>query len=156
MIDRNSRSDQVSEEDAAWIYQSFGTFNRLAGDSVAFRLALEAAIDWRYTKEPRIAIGRIWTGIEALLGINSELVYRISSLCASLLEQRGASRKARFHAVKRLYGLRSRAVHGERLNQGQPESAMNDSYILLRELLVLTIERGKVLTVDDLDDALFG
>ena len=156
LIDSNSRNDQVSDEDTGWIYKSFGTFNRLASESEAFRLALEAAIDWRYTKEPRIAIGRIWAGIEALFGISSELVYRISSLCASLLEQRGAPRKARFHAVKRLYGLRSKAVHGERLSQGQLESAMNDSYMLLRELLVLTIERGSVLTGNDLDDALFG
>jgi hypothetical protein len=156
LIDSNSRSDQVSDEDAAWIYRSFGTFNRLASENEAFRLALEAAIDWRYTKEPRIAIGRIWAGIEALFGISSELVYRISSLCASLLEQRGAPRKTRFQAVKRLYGLRSKAVHGERLSPDQLASAMNDSYAVLRELLVLTIERGSVLTGNDLDDALFG
>ncbi len=156
LIDSNSRNDQVSDEDTGWIYKSFGTFNRLASESEAFRLALEAAIDWRYTKEPRIAIGRIWAGIEALFGISSELVYRISSLCASLLEQRGAPRKARFHTVKGLYGLRSKAVHGDRLSQGQLESAMNDSYMILRELLVLTIERGSVLTGNDLDDALFG
>jgi hypothetical protein len=156
LVDRSSRNDEVSNEDAAWIHKSFGTFNRLASESDAFRLALEAAIDWRYTKEERIAIGRIWAGIEALFGISSELVYRISSLCASLLEPRGARRKARFQAVKRLYGLRSKAVHGEKLIQDQLVSARNDSYTLLRELLVLSIERGRVLTGDDLDDALFG
>lgn len=154
-VDRKSRSDEVSDEDAAWIYKGFGTFNRLASESEAFRLALEAAIDWRYAKEPRIAVGRIWAGIEALFGISSELVYRISSLCASLLEERGAPRKARFQAVKRLYGLRSKAVHGEQLSPERLVSAMNDSYVLLRDLLVLTIERGSVLTSDDLDDALF-
>ena len=119
LVDRDSRNDEVSAKDAAWIYRSFGTFNRLASESDAFRLALEAAIDWRYTKEERVAIGRIWAGIEALFGISSELVYRISSLCASLLEQRGARRKSRFQAVKRLYGMRSKAVHGERLNHDQ-------------------------------------
>jgi len=155
LVDRDSRNDEVSAQDVAWIAKSFGTFNRLAAESDAFRLALEAAIDWRYTKEERIAIGRIWAGIEALFGISSELVYRISSLCASLLEQRGAGRKARFQAVKRLYGLRSKAVHGEKLNQDQLVAAMSDSYTLLRELLVLSIERGRVLSSDDLDDALF-
>jgi len=156
LVDRGLRNDEVCDEDVAWVFKNFGTFNRLASESDAFRLALEAAVDWRYTKEERIAIGRIWAGIEALFGISSELVYRISSLCASLLEQRGARGKARFQAVKRLYGLRSKAVHGEKLNQDQLVAAMSDSYTLLRELLVLTIERGRVLTSDDLDDALFG
>lgn len=156
LIDRDARTDPVSRDDAAWIFAHFGTFNRLASESEAFRLALEAAIDWRYAKEPRLAVGRIWSGIEAVFGITSELVYRISSLCASLLEDRGQPRKARFQAVKRLYGLRSKAVHGESLSKEQLVSAMNDSYRLLRELLLLTIEKGHVLGVEDFDDALFG
>jgi hypothetical protein len=156
LIDKNARTDSVSPDDAAWISENFGTFNRLASESEAFRLALEAAIDWRYAKEPRLAVGRIWSGIEAVFGITSELVYRISGLCASLLEPRGQPRKARFQAVKKLYGLRSKAVHGEALLQEQLVSAMNDSYRLLRELLLLTIEKGHVLGADDFDDALFG
>jgi hypothetical protein len=156
LIDRDSRNGSVTEEDATWIHTHFNTFNQLAGESEAFRLALEAAIDWRYSKEPRLAVGRLWSRIEAVFGISSELVYRISILCASLLEERGERRKARFQAVKKLYGLRSKAVHGEALKQEQLVSAMSDSYRLLRELLLLTIEKGRVLTADDFDDALFG
>lgn len=156
LIDQAARTDPVSSEDVAWIFAHFGTFNRLASESEAFRLALEAAIDWRYAKEPRLAVGRIWSGIEAVFGISSELIYRISSLCASLLEERGQRRKARFQTVKRTYGLRSKAVHGEVLSQEQLVSAMNDSYSLLRDLLLLTIDRGHVLDADDFDDALFG
>ncbi len=156
LIDKDARTDPVSPDDAAWTFSHFGTFNRLASESEAFRLALEAAIDWRYAKEPRLAVGRIWSGIEAVFGVTSELVYRISSLCASLLEERGQPRKARFQAVKKLYNLRSKAVHGEPLPEEQLVSAMNDSSRLLRELLLLTIEKGHVLRVDDFDDALFG
>jgi hypothetical protein len=156
LINEDSRTDPVSSDDAAWIGAHFGTFNRLASESEAFRLALEAAIDWRYAKEPRLAVGRIWSGIEAVFGISSELVYRIASLCASLLEPRGQPRKARFQAVKKLYGLRSKAVHGEPLSEGQLVFAMNDSFGLLRELLLLTIQKGRVLRAEDFDDALFG
>ncbi len=156
LIDQDARTDPASSDDAAWVFAHFGTFNRLASDSEAFRLALEAAMDWRYAKEPRLAVGRIWSGIEAVFGITSELVYRISSLCASLLEERGERRKLRFQAVKRLYSLRSKAVHGEVLSQEQLVSAMNDSYRLLRDLLLLTIVKGHVLGADDFDDALFG
>ena len=141
--------------DATWIATHFGTFNRLASKSEPFRLALEAAIDWRYAKDPRLAVGRIWSGIEAVFGISSELVYRVSILCASLLEERGGPRKARFQAVKKLYGLRSKAVHGEPLAEEQLVSSMNDSHRLLRELLLLTIKKGHVLGAKDFDDALF-
>lgn len=156
LVDSGARIDPVSSDDADWIAAHFETFNRLASKSEPFRLALEAATDWRFAKEPRLAVSRIWSGIEALFGISSELVYRISILCASLLEERGEPRKAKFQAVKRLYGLRSKAVHGEPLPQEQLVAAMNDSLRLLRELLLLTIERGHVFGAEDFDDALFG
>ena len=156
LVDGDARTDSVSSDDAAWSAKHFETFNRLASKSEPFRLALEAAIDWRFAKEPRLAVGRLWSGIEAVFGVTSELVYRISILCASLLEERGKPRKARFEAVKKLYSLRSKAVHGEPLPQERLVSAMNDSNRLLRELLLLTIERGHVLGPEDFADALFG
>lgn len=156
LVDADARNDPLSADDAAWVANHFESFNRLASKSEPFRLALEAAIDWRFAKEPRLAVGRLWSGIEAVFGVTSELVYRISILCASLLEERGKPRKARFEAVKRLYGLRSKAVHGEPLPQAQLVSAMNDSNKLLRELLLLTIKKGHVLGPEDFDDALFG
>lgn len=156
LSDRDSRTDSIELDDAAWIGEHLEIFNQLANNSDSFRLALEAAIDWRYSKEPRLAVGRIWSGIEAIFGINSELVYRISILSACLLEERGEARKLRFQTVKKLYGLRSKAVHGEFLTQDRLMSAMSESHRLLRELLLLTIEKGRVLNGDDFEDALFG
>lgn len=57
-----------------------------------FRFALEAAVDWRYAKGPRAAVARIWAGVESLLGISSELVYRVSLTAASVVALRGAER----------------------------------------------------------------
>jgi hypothetical protein len=156
LSDGEARTDSVVPADATWIGEHFETFNQLASKSEPFRLALEAAIDWRYSKDPRLAVGRIWSGIEAIFGISSELVYRISILSASLLEERGEARKSRFQAVKKLYSLRSKAIHGEALSQDRLMSAMSESHRLLRELLLLTIERGRVLNGDDFEDALFG
>ena len=155
LVDADARDDQVSADDAAWVATHFETFNRLARESERFRLALESAIDWRFAKEPRLAVGRLWSGIEAVFGVTCEVVYRISILCASLLEKRGIPRKTRFEAVKKLYSLRSKAVHGEPLSQDQLVSAMNGSNRLLRQLLLLTIEKGHVLGGEDFDDALF-
>lgn len=156
LLDRETRTDAVSETDAAWIAEHFAVFNRLASDDEAFRLALESTIDWRYAKEPRLAVGRIWGGIEAIFGIKSELVYRVSALCAALLEERGQARIDRFKATKALYSLRSKAVHGAPLTDEQVASAVNDSFRLLRELLLLTIEKGRSLTEADFEQALLG
>ncbi len=156
LINRDARTDAVGVDDAAWIEAHFQTFNRLASEDEAFRLALESAIDWRYAKEPRVAVGRIWSGIEAVFGIKAELVYRVSGLCASLLEGRGRARIDRFRTTKALYGLRSKAVHGAPLSEEQLALAVNDSYGLLRDLLLLSVERGHTLRDRDFDEALFG
>ncbi|MFQ5916066.1 MAG: hypothetical protein ACE5JS_23070 [Nitrospinota bacterium] len=155
LVDQNPRTDPINEEDIEWVYQHFTTFDRLAANSEVFRFALEAAIDWRYAKDVRAAIARLWSGIEAIFGVTSELVYRISLLSASLLEPRGEKRKAKFEAIKKLYGIRSKAVHGESLSEEILSFAMNDSSRLLRDLLLLTIEKGHVLGLDDFDEAIF-
>jgi hypothetical protein len=154
-FDAGCRNDAPNEVDAEWIRNRFDTFNRLASDNEAFRFALEAAIDWRFAKEPRSAVARLWGGIEALFGISSELVYRISLYSACLLAERGELRKRKFEEVKRLYGLRSKVVHGEKLAEEKISQAMSDSFHLLRDLLLIAVERGKPITAADVDDAIF-
>ena len=124
----NIRDDPVTEEDAEWIKENFNTFNELAADGGQFWFALEAAIYWRYSKDPRAAIARLWSGIEALFGISSELVYRISLLSASLLHPRGINRVNEFNEVKKLYKLRSKAVHGSYLSDKELSKTIGMSH----------------------------
>lgn len=153
--DFSCRNDAPTAEDSAWIQQHFDIFNRLACDNEPFRFALEAANDWRFAKEPRSAVARVWGGIEALFGISSELVYRISLFSACLLAERGEARKRKFDEVKRLYGLRSKVVHGEKLAEDKIFQALSDSFHLLRDLILVAVERGKPITATDIDDAIF-
>ena len=155
VTNKNVRTGGVSVEDAAWIQEHFDVFNKLAAENQAFRFALEAAIDWRFAKDARSAVARIWSGIEAIFGVTSELVYRISLLSACLLTERGDTRKAKFDEVKKLYGLRSKAVHGEQLPEDKVALALNDSYQLLADLLLLSINKGHVLGKRDFDEAVF-
>jgi hypothetical protein len=154
-VDAGCRTDAPNQADAEWIRKHYDTFNWLASDNEPFRFALEAAIDWRFAKEPRSAVGRLWGGIEALFGINSELVYRISLYSACLLAPRGETRKQRFDEVKRLYGLRSKVVHGEPLADAKIAQAMSDSFHLLRDLLLVAVENGRPIAATDIDDAIF-
>lgn len=156
LTNKDARTGQVSVEDAIWIHEHFDVFNNLAAQSQSFRFALEAAIDWRFAKDARSAVARLWSGIEAIFGITSELVYRISLLSACLLAERGDTRKVKFEEVKKLYGLRSKVVHGEQLTDEKVASALNDSYHLLAGLLLLSINKGHVLDQEDFDQAVFG
>jgi len=156
LTNKDARADDVTAEDADWIHEHFDVFNNLAAQSQPFRFALEAAIDWRFAKDARSAVARLWSGIEAIFGITSELVYRISLLSACLLAQRGDQRRAKFEEVKKLYGLRSKVVHGEQLTDEKIASALNDSYQLLADLLLLSINKGHVLCQEDFDQVVFG
>ena len=157
LANMDARTDEVSVEDATWIREHFDVFNTLAADSQPFRFALEAAIDCRFAKDARSAVARLWSGIEAIFGITSELVYRLSLLSACLLAERGEARRIKFEAVKKLYGLRSKVVHGEQLSdEKKSQLRLNDSYHLLADLLVLSIEKEHVLGQTCLDQAVFG
>lgn len=145
----------MTEDDAKWLHGHYGAMNQMCSDSERFRLALSAAVDCRYATDERSAIARQWSGIEAILGISSELVYRISLTAASLLEDRGPERLARSRAIKKLYHLRSKAVHGDSLSAEQLRTGLFKSYALLRELLLLQINRGSVFTKQDFDEAIY-
>lgn len=155
LVDNGCRMDAVTAEDVEWVGKHFDSFNRLASDSESFNFALEAAIDWRFAKDTRSAVARLWGGIEALFGINSELVYRISLYSACLLAARGDTRKQKFEEVRKLYGLRSKVVHGEKLSNDKIAEAMSDSFHLLRDLLLLAVDNGRPITAADIDKAIF-
>ena len=149
------RKNFLNQEDIDWISNNYETFNKFAAESKNFRLALESAIDWRYLNNSRMAIASLWAGIEAVIGISSELNHRISLYCSSLLTERGQARKEFFDKVKKLYIMRSKAVHGDSLEEGVLVGAMQDSYELLNKLLLLSIEKGHILGQDDFDHAVF-
>ena len=51
--------------------------------------------------------------------------------------------------------MRSKAVHGAQLTDERIALALNDSYHLLADLLLLSIDTGHVLVQEDFDKAVF-
>ena len=145
----------LAHEDAAWIRKHFDCFNALAASSERFRFALDAANDFRYSKDARTAISRLWAGIESLFGISSELVYRASLMAASVLYPRGIQRREYFHHVKKLYAIRSKAVHGDKVSDDRLTDGLNDSFCLLRDLLLAFAVHGKEYSEEDYETAIF-
>jgi hypothetical protein len=146
---------ELSLTDANWVAEHFEKFNRLAAESAAFRFSLEAAVDWRFSKDVRAAISRVWAGIESVLELKMETVYRLSTIVASLFAPRGPERIQKFKATKKLYDTRSKAVHGGTLKPETLADALDESFSILSGLLLLCIEKGKVLDNDDFEKALF-
>ncbi len=143
----------ISEQDADWINSNFERFNVLASKSDSFRFALSAAVEWQYSTEPRAAVARLWSGIEALFGIESELIYRISLVISCLLEPRGTTRRERFAKIRKLYGVRSKAVHGAKLSEQEITEAMIETSEILNKLLLINLEKGRTFSADDLEEA---
>lgn len=155
LVHGDRRRDPVSQQDVAWITTHFDKFNTLSSESTQFLYALTAASDWRYSKDARAAIARLWSGVESLFDIKTELVYRLSISAASLLTSRGDARIEKFKAIKKLYGLRSKAVHGSPLTSQEVQTTMDESFHLLRELILATVVKGKIFSKEDIEKSLF-
>ena len=145
-----TRDTPFDSSEADWISTNFERFNQLAANEERFRFALEAAVDWRFARDRRSAVARLWAGIESVLGINSELVYRVSLASATVLAKRGADRVAACKRVKGTYAIRSKAVHGEPINDDRLQAGLLDSFEILRSLLLDAVERGAIRTEDDI------
>lgn len=150
LVPKDFKQRAFDAEDAAWIARHLDTFNELAAHSERFRFALEAAVDWRYSKDARAAIARLWAGIESLFGISSELVYRISLLAAVLLHPRGEARFRAYKRVRASYAVRSKAVHGEPISDEKLYAGMSEAFDILSSLLLNIIQRARVPTEEDL------
>jgi hypothetical protein len=152
---RSTDNEELGDADVEWIRAHFDKFNELASSSERFRFALEASNDWRYSKDARTAISRLWAGIECLFGISSELVFRLSLMAASILHPRGSQRRECFHRVKKLYGVRSKAVHGDDISEERLTKGLDSSFCLLRDLLLTFIIRGSAYSEEDYEQAIF-
>lgn len=149
LLPKQIKAGAFDVEAATWCQEHFEEFNHLAHGEERFRFALEAAIDWRYAKDPRAAIARIWAGIEALFGINSELVYRVSLFASTIMAERGAGRIEAYRLAKSIYGIRSKAVHGEPLPETKLTDGLHESFEILRTILLDSVERGCIRKEDD-------
>lgn len=151
LVERDRMLTAFTAADAAWVREHVETFNQLAAKSQPFRFALEAAVDWRIQRDQRAAVARLWSGIEALFGLKSELVFRLSLLVAAVLDERGDAREKRYKWTRKLYDQRSKAVHGSEMSADALRDAMNGSYTLLRALMLKVIERGAMFTDAEVD-----
>lgn len=139
----------LNDNDEAWIEQHFQTAKKLL-DKPKFQNAVHSLATYRWHSLPRARLALLWSGIEGLFDVDTELVFRLSLYIAKFLAPNKIDEtKTIFSKVKKLYTQRSSAVHGSKI-KGEVGDAVTDSAQLLRNLLKQCIIVGDLPKVDEL------
>lgn len=139
----------LKEDDCCWLETYFGCAQELL-DEHRFQNAVHCLATYHWHTLPRAQLALLWAGIEGLFGVDSEITFRVSLYAAKFLFPENLDQQREtFNAVKRLYGIRSKAVHGARM-KGEPRDSVNESVALLGRLVRACIERNQLPVLDDL------
>ena len=141
---------RLVEEDFHWAFRKAMILADLL-EVPRFRLAVDALTTHQHLLNSRMMAASIWAGIEALMGIDSELSFRLALSAASMLEPRGTARYERYRRIKKLYNVRSKAVHGEALEEAALLQNVIESRELLSQLICHMIEARKVFTKEEIE-----
>ena len=135
-------SYSLTDIDIEWIEKNFNQISAL--DDEAYNTALHCLSTYRWHTIPRARLAILWAGIEGLFKIDSEITFRISLYIAYFLEPDNQLKRRRiFNDVKKLYRIRSRAVHGGKVSIDTSD-AVDQSASLLLKLVRRCAEIGKM------------
>jgi hypothetical protein len=98
---------------------------------------------------PRAQLALLWSGIEGIFGVDHELSFRLSLYISRYLSpHRKEGQKKIFDDIKKLYSIRSKAVHGAKIKD--PKESINKSVNILRKLVVKCADNGKLPEINKL------
>jgi hypothetical protein len=124
----------LTDDDETWLNSYFETARQLLKNP-AFQTAVHSLASFHWHIDPRTQLALIWSGIESIFRIESELVFRISLYAARFLAPDDQLERTKiFGKVKNLYKHRSAAVHGSGIKDN-PQYAVRESSDLLRRLV---------------------
>lgn len=144
----------VAQCDLEWVRAYLSTWARLL-EVQRFRLAVECLTTHHHHGSLRMSAASLWSGFEALFGISTELRFRLATLAASYLEERGSPRLERYRTIKRHYDFRSKAVHGLPATEDELRDHVRLVRSLLAEVLCRMTEGGRALSAEDFEAQVF-
>ena len=147
------RGGFVSSGDLNWVVQRMKRTFELY-EEPGFRLGFDSLNEAPFQSTERMSVATSWAGIESLLGVEHELSYRIPMYLAVLLSDDPESRVAIRNQVKKLYGLRSKAVHGAGIKEAVLVKTAEESWVLLRDVLIYMIDSDNDLPTPETFDRL--
>lgn len=141
----------LTPEDEIWIASYYSNARALL-DNSSYETAVHSMATFRWHTVPRVQLAIIWSGIEALFDVSTELNFRISLYGALFLSDNDKkTTKKWFDDIKKLYGARSSAVHGGKI-KGDEKKLVMQSANLLNQLIRKCAEKN---TLPDIDTLLF-
>ncbi len=143
----------IKELDLVWVVENLAKFVEML-EVPRFRLAVDALTTHQHLVAPRMMVASLWSGIEALFGIQTELRFRLAITSASLLEPRGPKRIEQYRRIKRLYDGRSQAVHGGEIDEATLLNHVIEARSLLSRLICGMVDVGRVLSDGDFEQRL--
>lgn len=123
----------ISETDEEWISKNYDAAYALL-EKECYQTAVHAMASYRWHSVPRVQLAVIWSGIESLFNVNTEVSFRISLYIANFLSDDEMKAKRIFEQVRKMYSLRSSAVHGNKTKDNL-ENAVAESADLLNRIL---------------------
>jgi hypothetical protein len=138
----------LKEGQCEWLRTHFSSARALMGKE-SYRDAVHALSSYKWHSLPRAQLAMIWSGIEGLFGIDSEITFKLSLGIAKFLGDSAEEQRQIFQDTKTLYKARSKAVHGGKI-KGDVQSAITDSAALLKHLVLRAAERGQIPDVEQL------
>lgn len=139
----------LAEADCLWLEQFFPLAQNLLAEH-RFQNAVHCLATYHWHSLPRAQLALLWAGIEGLFAVDSEIAFRISLHSAKFLAPTDAVEQRRiFDGVRRLYGVRSKAVHGGKM-KGEPSESVDESVELLGRLVRACIEGNRLPVVSEL------
>lgn len=132
---------QLTIEDGEWIRSYYSAAYELLKKDT-FETAVHAMASYKWHSMPRVQLAILWSGIEALFEVSTEISFRISLYVANFLAGEdvvGAERI--FHKTKKLYASRSAAVHGGKI-KGDLHDLVEESAMLLNRIIRRCAELG--------------
>lgn len=145
----NNQTHTLTHEECSWITENISTAKKLL-ENERFQTAVHCLASYRWHSMPRIKLAVLWAGIEGMFGASSEIRFRISLYIARFLHPNDSnSRKQDFDAVKKLYNIRSDAVHGSKI-KGDLGAHVEESADILRRILRQCISNKDMPNEDEL------
>ncbi len=139
----------LTDDDKGWICNHYAAAHGLlANDS--FSTAVHAMASYQWHSMPRVQLAIIWSGIESLFQVSTEISFRISLYIANFLSD-GNKEAAQelFEHTRKLYNARSASVHGGKI-KGNIESLVSESAALLNRIIRKCAEKKMLPPIDDL------
>lgn len=140
----------VSPDQLAWARENKNAFEALIAVP-AFSRAMRCYGNSHYLFDADMRIMLLWSGIEGLLSVDSELTRRIALYAALMIEGDHEQKANWFAEVKKAYGVRSKAVHGGAVRGSMLEEGYQQASRILVKLLARCVEIGRVPTSIELD-----